>query len=81
MLAYSTSALSQARVSDSNSRIEICVEAICEKGCRAVGRIIQQLEAGETFMEVEDLNAMERYIVLRELQDVMAVYGGCCEVD
>jgi hypothetical protein len=60
-------------------RIDHCIEALCDKGCRAVWGHIQRLEAGEPLAETVDLTEQERQAVLKELKAVMAVYGeeGC----
>lgn len=60
-------------------RIEQCVEALCEKGCREVWRDIQRLDAGDPVAEVAALDAAERRAVADELKEIMAVYGeeGC----
>lgn len=60
-------------------RVDRCVELICDKGCRAVWKDIQRLEAGEMLPETAPLSEDERHAVLQELKSVMAVYGpdGC----
>jgi hypothetical protein len=59
-------------------RVEICVERLCHKGCRAVWSEIAALEAGERLPETRDLSEREVREVIRELKAVMAVYEGTC---
>lgn len=63
-----------------NPRLECRIEAICEKGCRAVRADIQVLEQGEPTPETADLDAAERAWVLAELRAIMAVYGDHCRL-
>ncbi|KHD05117.1 hypothetical protein PN36_25140 [Candidatus Thiomargarita nelsonii] len=65
-----------------DKQIEICLEQICEQGCRAVNKIIQQLEQGKVIEVVWHLSALQRAILLDELKSVMAVYAktGSCEL-
>ncbi len=65
-----------------DKQIEICLEQICEQGCLAVNKIIQQLEQGKEIEVVWHLNALQRGILLDELKSVMAVYAktGSCEI-
>ncbi len=62
-------------------RIDRVIDRICDEGCRAVTRYIARLKNGEEDPHWQDLDAVERDILLRELESVMAVYGGCCRVD
>lgn len=61
-------------------RIAQCIEALCQRGCKEVSRVILALERGEPMAEVQELNAGERQAVLDELKSIMAVYreGGTC---
>jgi len=59
-------------------RVETCVEALCQRGCREVGAIIVQLDAGEVVEGTDHLNSDERSAVLAELRAIMAVYDGPC---
>jgi len=65
-----------------DKQIEICLEQICEQGCRAVNKIIQQLEQGKEIEVVWHLSALQRGILLDELKSVMAVYAktGSCDL-
>lgn len=60
--------------------VEARLEAICQKGCRQVRRDIQALEAGERIPECHDMSAAERERLLRELKDIMSVYGDTCRI-
>jgi hypothetical protein len=59
-------------------RVEICVERLCQKGCRAVWSQIDALEAGKELPETRGLSHREVREVIRELKAVMAVYEGTC---
>lgn len=61
-------------MSDSNRRVEHCVEQLCDQGCERVAACIRSLEAGEPVDEVQSLSPAERQVVLRELQQIMAPY-------
>ncbi len=63
------------------TRVDDCIERICEKGCRQVGEDIRALESGCAPPETRHLNAEERACVLIELKAIMAVYGGACPMD
>jgi len=65
-----------------DKQIEICLEQICEQGCRSVNKIIQQLEQGKEVEVVWHLSALQRGILLNELKSIMAVYAktGSCEI-
>jgi len=64
-----------------HSPVEVLVEAICHKGCRQVRRDIAMLESGEDLPETRTLTPSERTQLLRELKDIMAVYGDTCRID
>lgn len=66
---------------DRDSPVQECVEALCQKGCKAVWSDIARLEAGHSVPEAAALSAAERDRVLCELKDVMAVYSGSCTPD
>jgi len=61
-------------------KIATCVDAICEKGCRAVRADIRALEKGEVLKETEGLDRETRRKVLKELKAIMAVYGDTCRL-
>jgi hypothetical protein len=61
-------------------RVEARIEAVCQKGCSEVRRDIAALESGVHLPETEDLNEDERRLVLRELKQIMAVYGDACRL-
>lgn len=58
--------------------VELAVENLCHKGCRAVWDDIAALEAGKRLPEVENLSSDEIRAVVCELKAVMAVYEGTC---
>ena len=62
------------------TKITHCIEALCQKGCKEVARLILALERDEPVEEARELSREERQTVLVELKAVMAVYGehGCC---
>lgn len=60
--------------------LECRVEAICEKGCRAVREDILTLAHGQATPETADLDAADRAWVLAELRAIMAVYADQCRV-
>ena len=63
------------------TRIDDCVERLCQKGCRRVWDDIAALERGEVPPEVAGLDAEARHRVLLELKSIMAVYGDRCSLD
>jgi len=60
--------------------VEGCVEAICNKGCRSVRADITTLEQGGAVKELKDASELVRQAVLRELKNIMAVYGDSCRI-
>ncbi|MFD2113392.1 hypothetical protein [Thiorhodococcus fuscus] len=64
-----------------HSSVEACVEAICQKGCLQVRRDIVALQSGDDLPEARGLGPSERAQLLRELKDIMAVYGDACRLD
>jgi len=63
------------------SRVEDRLEAVCRKGCRLVRRDIERLERGEEIPESRGLGAAELALLLRELREIMSVYGDTCGID
>ena len=61
--------------------IEDCVEAICNKGCRAVQGDIELLRGGCSIPELDGFTEADRQRVLAELQSIMQVYGDSCGLD
>ena len=59
-----------------DSKLERCVETLCQHGCDSVSAYIEALRAGQVFAEVADLNVAERQMVLDELVSIMAPYEG-----
>jgi len=62
------------------SRVDHCVEALCQKGCRNVWGDIEALESGKPLAEAEGLSDAEIQAVISELKAVMSVYKGTCSV-
>ena len=62
-------------------RVEHCVEALCQKGCRQVWGDIEALESGRSLPETDGMTPSEVAAVLHELKHVMAVYEGTCSVN
>lgn len=58
--------------------VELSVEKLCHKGCRAVWSDIDALEAGKKLPEVEGLSVTEVDAVISELKSIMSVYQGTC---
>ena len=63
-----------------SDKIQQCVEALCQNGCRAVRATIEVLENGEGVPQVDGLTAEERNAVLTELKSIMSVYKRDCEI-
>jgi len=62
------------------NRVDSCVEALCQKGCRNVWGDIEALESGTQLPEAEGLTEDEIKAVVVELKAVMSVYKGTCSV-
>ena len=63
------------------SKIDACVEAICNKGCQAVRDDIRSLEQGLPLRETVGTSAGQRQCILEELRHIMAVYGESCRIN
>ena len=63
-----------------SNKIQQCVEALCQNGCRAVRATIDVLESGQEVPQMSHLNAEERSAVLNELKSIMSVYDGECGI-
>jgi hypothetical protein len=65
-----------------DKQIDLCIEQICEQGCRYVNQVIEQLEKNKIMDRLNHLNFVQQKILLRELKSIMAVYAdtGSCEV-
>ena len=61
-------------------KIEACVEAICNKGCKSVRADIRRLESGYPLAETEAFSDEEKLLVLAELKSIMAAYGESCRI-
>ena len=64
----------------SHSRVDECIEKLCQKGCSQVWGDIDSLENGDPLPEADGLSTRERLRVLSELKSVMAVYKGRCNI-
>jgi hypothetical protein len=62
------------------NRVDHCVEALCQKGCRNVWGDIKALESGCRLPEAEGLSDAEIQAVIVELKAVMSVYKDTCSV-
>jgi len=62
------------------NKVQACVEALCDEGCRAVRDHIERLAAGDPPTPAADLSGREQAAVLEELRDIMAVYGARCDL-
>ena len=61
------------------SRIDLCVERLCQEGCSKVTEYIRLLQSGEDLPELAGLAPSEVESVLDELVSVMAAYEGTCK--
>ena len=57
--------------------VDEVVEALCQEGCQAVRRYIEQLEKNTPMELLDGLNDIEKQTVLLELQSIMSVYDRC----
>ncbi|OOZ39999.1 hypothetical protein BOW53_09455 [Solemya pervernicosa gill symbiont] len=64
----------------SREKIDHCVEQLCQRGCREVTLIIEQLDAGEAVEGTDHLDGSERHAVAEELRSIMSVYDGPCSI-
>ena len=62
------------------NRVDSCVEALCQKGCRNVWGDIKALESGRQLPESKGLTEDEIQAVILELKSIMSVYEGSCPV-
>ena len=61
--------------------VDACVMRICDQGCRFVYQTIDRMRAGEQVCETEQLTPALHQAVLKELEEVMAVYDGqVCDI-
>jgi hypothetical protein len=56
------------------SRIQRCVELVCEKGCTEVLSVIDALADKRAVQETDGFSELEKTAVLAELRAIMAVY-------
>ena len=65
---------------DVGNRVDFHLERLCDDGCFAVRGYISTLEQGGAPPGCELLESRERALLLDELQAIMAVYEGPCEI-
>ena len=63
-----------------NALVDERVETLCEHGCGAVREYIEALRAGGESPHWVGLDAAERGLLCQELESIMAVYGGKCDI-
>lgn len=51
-----------------------CIEQLCQQGCNAVRRVIDELQQGFPVPEAVQLSQEEQRTLLQELQEIMSVY-------
>ena len=61
------------------SRVDLCVERLCQEGCSKVTEYIELLQSGKQLPELAGLAPVEVKAVLDELVSVMAAYQGTCK--
>ncbi|QKT03439.1 hypothetical protein HUS23_06280 [Ectothiorhodospiraceae bacterium 2226] len=61
-------------VAVNDRRVNACVEALCQNGCKAVRATIGALRLGLPVPQTEGLTDDERLRVLCELETIMSVY-------
>jgi hypothetical protein len=61
------------------SRVDLCVERLCQEGCSKVTEYIGLLQSGQQLPELDGLAPAEVQAVLDELVSVMAAYQGSCK--
>lgn len=57
-----------------SSKVQQCVEALCQNGCEAVRATIHALERGLPVAQTDAMDDHERHAVLTELKAIMSVY-------
>jgi hypothetical protein len=61
-------------------KVEQCVESLCQNGCAAVNATITAMHKDLDSIPLPGLQQDEKKLVLKELQDIMSVYDGPCEI-
>ena len=56
------------------AKIDLVLEAICQRGCNGVTQLIEAFERGELPAELQCFNPSERQVLLSELKSVMHTY-------
>ncbi len=60
--------------------VDHAVEALCQKGCKALWTDIALMEDGEVLPELKGLDQDQQKRVLLEIKTIMAVYKGSCSL-
>ena len=61
-------------------KVEQCVESLCQNGCAAVNATITAMQKDLNNISLPGLQKDDKKMVLKELQDIMSVYDGPCEI-
>ena len=61
-------------------KVEQCVESLCQNGCAAVNATITAMQKDLDNISLPGLQKDDKKMVLKELQDIMSVYDGPCEI-
>jgi hypothetical protein len=61
-------------------KVELCVESLCQNGCAAVNATITAMQKDLDNISLPGLQMDDKKMVLKELQDIMSVYDGPCEI-
>ena len=61
-------------------KVEQCVESLCQNGCAAVNATITAMQKDLDNVSLPGLQKDDKKMVLKELQDIMSVYDGPCEI-
>ena len=61
-------------------KVEQCVESLCQNGCAAVNATITAMQKDLDNISLPGLQKEDKKMVLKELQDIMSVYDGPCEI-
>lgn len=63
-----------------NPKVDRCLEALCEHGCRTVREYIDALRSDSELPEWSELDVAERGMLCQELEAIMSVYGDMCRL-
>jgi len=67
-----------SQLQQQRTRVDECVEFLCEQGCMKVSGYIEDLQQNRAIPELDMLSYDERIAVLDELVSIMSVYNGKC---